>query len=79
VAQARTDFADGLYSIVDAARACNLKPQVIRAAIKRGDLPAFLIGGRQPSQAGAGLGYRMKIADVERWFLGLAKKEEATT
>lgn len=76
-AQARTDFADGLYSIVDAARACNLNPAVIRRAIKRGDLPAFLIGGRDPAHAGAGLGYRMKITDVERWFLGQKDSPDA--
>lgn len=58
------------YSIAEAAAIIGVNPTTIRRAIKRGELAAFLIGGRDPLRSGAGLGYRINRKALEDWYYG---------
>jgi excisionase family DNA binding protein len=66
---------DGLAEVLtirEAADALRVSPLTIRRAIKRGEIPATIVGGRDPIKAGRGLGYRVKRDDLQRWFFGEA-------
>jgi hypothetical protein len=70
-----------MLTLGEAARLCRYKPQTIRDAIKRGELPGFIPRGRLPGKTGPGNGYRIFRSDLQRWYFGsmgvdLAPKEE---
>lgn len=62
------DDVPSLLTVGEAAAATRLSPEVIRAAILRGDLEAFIPLGRDPAHAGRGLGYRIHRKALESWF-----------
>jgi len=57
-------------SIVEAATALNMHHRTIRRAIRSGEIPAHVIGGRDPLRSGRGMGYRIKREDLQRWYFG---------
>jgi excisionase family DNA binding protein len=59
-----------VLSIKEAAAALKVSPRTVRRAITSSELPAFIIGGREPRKSGAGLGYRIKREDLHRWYFG---------
>lgn len=63
------DGAD-LLSISAAAREVGVLPRTIRLAIKRKELEAFIIGGRDPLRSGRGLGYRIRREHLQAWYFG---------
>lgn len=70
-------FADAPehFTVVEAADLLNVHHRFIRNAIRSGELPAFVVGGRDPRRAGAGMGYRITRQALQDWFFG---KKEAT-
>lgn len=77
------EFTPGLHDFTgpemltlgEAARLCRYKPATIRDAIKKGELPGFIPGGRTPGHTGPGHGYRVFRADLQRWFFGASGVE----
>lgn len=65
-----------VLSIPEAAKAVRVSPRTIRKAIKSGELPATIIGGRDPLKSGRGLGYRILRDDLQAWFFGATPKAE---
>lgn len=61
-----------LLSAREAAEALGVSLQTIRGAIRRKELPAFVVGGRSPKAPGRGLGYRIRKTDLQAWFFGEA-------
>lgn len=62
-----------LVTVSEAAAATRLSPPLIKAAIRRGDLSAFLPGGpRNVKSPGRGMGYRIRRADLQAWYFGQA-------
>jgi hypothetical protein len=57
-------------TLVEAAAKVDMAPSTLRTAIRRGELEAFLPRGKHPGRTGPGKGYRIRIAELERWFLG---------
>ena len=57
-----------LVSLPAAARACHMTQATLRAAIKAGELAAFIPRGREPGNAGRGQGYRITRADLTHWY-----------
>lgn len=41
----------------------------LRASIRRGELKAFIPGGRKGVRSGQ-VGYRIRVADLREWFFG---------
>jgi Helix-turn-helix domain len=71
------ELADTL-TVNEAAAGAGVSSDVIRAAIKSGALEAFTIGA-EPGAAlnrkgGRGKGYRIRRAELERWFFGQPKE-----
>lgn len=74
------DFAGPeVLTLGEAARLCRFKPATIRDAIKKGELPGFIPGGRDPGRTGPGHGYRVFRADLQRWFFGTPGVEKEVT
>lgn len=59
-----------ILTITEAATALAVNPRTIRNAIKSGELPATIIGGRSPLRSGRGLGYRIRREDLQAWYFG---------
>lgn len=57
-----------LMTLAQAAEAVRMSVPAVRAAVKSGDLPAFIPRGRDPLRAGRGQGYRIKREDLQRWY-----------
>lgn len=58
-----------VLTLIEAAQATGLSSNVIRKAITTGALKAFTPGGVSIHATGRGLGYRVRKADLQRWFL----------
>jgi excisionase family DNA binding protein len=58
------------FSINEAARLLGLNHQTIRKAVRNGEIPAFIIGNREPLKSGRGMGYRITRADLQAWYFG---------
>ncbi len=64
----------GWVSVADAARYVRLAPEVVRAAIARGDLPAVV----KPVTRREGRSqYRVALADVDAWMRSQPSAREA--
>lgn len=61
------DLPDVL-TLAEAAAALSTSGATLRAAIKAGDLAAFIPRGRDPRRAGRAMGYRIHKADLQRWY-----------
>jgi excisionase family DNA binding protein len=59
-----------VLTIAEAATAVGVIPRTIRKAIKSGELPATIIGGRDPLRSGRGMGYRIRREDLQAWYFG---------
>lgn len=67
------DNIPDLVTVSEAAAATRLSSDLIKAAIRRGDLPAFLPGGKRDVRSpGRGMGYRITKADLQAWYFGKA-------
>lgn len=68
-AQALTlDDLPELMTLREAAEAVRMGVPALRAAVKAGDLPAFIPRGRDPLKAGRGQGYRIRREDLQKWY-----------
>jgi excisionase family DNA binding protein len=63
-------FDQEILTIPEAAKMVGVGPRTIRQAIRHKKLPAFIVGGRTPNRSGAGLGYRIRKNDLQRWYFG---------
>lgn len=59
-----------VMTVDQAALGAGVSSFVIRQAIKRGELRWFTPGGGDPTKNGRGGGYRIRKAELQRWFLG---------
>lgn len=69
--------APEVFTITEAAKLLGVHHRFIRNAIRADELEAFVIGGRDPRRAGAGMGYRITRQALQDWFFGkgVQKKE----
>lgn len=68
--RARLELVADLLSVSEAAEVVLVSTQTIRAAIRKGELEAFIPRGRQPKKAGPGMGYRIAKSDLQAWYFG---------
>jgi hypothetical protein len=64
------EAAQDAWTLAEAAEKVGLTVATVRAAIRTGELKAFIPRGRDPLNAGPGNGYRIEQAELERWYLG---------
>lgn len=69
-----------ILTVNEAALGAGVSSKVIRKAIKEKKLRAFTPGGdgTASDKGGRGLGYRIKKAELARWFLGEPIPEKET-
>lgn len=72
-------FADApeVFTIKEAAALMKVNERTIRDAVRSKELEASIVGGRNPRQAGRGLGYRITRQALQDWFFGTNKPKEA--
>ena len=58
---------DATLTVLDAAARLGVSHALIRDAIRAGELPAHIPGGR-PGRASGRLGYRIYPADLRDWY-----------
>lgn len=65
------EAGERIFTIPEAAAQLGIHERTVRAAIKSGELEAFLPRGKtDPRRAGPGLGWRIRSRDLHTWFFG---------
>lgn len=72
--EARLVLDREVYTLKEAHVALGVGVKVLRTAIQKKELPAFLPGNRTVTAPGRGMGYRIHAADLSRWYFGEAGK-----
>ena len=62
------DDLPALMTLAEAAKAVEMSVPVVRKAIRRGELEAFIPRGREPLRAGRGQGYRITRDALTRYY-----------